>query len=119
MSHSTLQDFHYPVIIQSLRTGTSAVKHLNRGILQAHKWMLHFFSDRDSRRQFAIDVPRKHKEHYIISLREVRSAGGLFSVSKAAQNEPDHCSDLICLQERVWLHWICHIYENKEGSFHS
>lgn len=78
MSHSTLQDFHYPVIIQSLRTGTSGVKHLNRGILQAHKWMLHFFSDRDSRRQFAIDVPRKHKEHYIISLRQGQKRGRTF-----------------------------------------
>ncbi len=37
MSHSTLHGFHSLVIIQSLRIGTSAVKHLNGGILWAHR----------------------------------------------------------------------------------
>lgn len=54
MSHSTQHGFHYPVVIQSPRIGTSGVKHLCEergwGVYSNVQRMLHFCDDRDSAR---------------------------------------------------------------------
>lgn len=54
MSHSTQHGFHYPVVIQSLRIGTSGVKHLCEergwGVYSNAQRMHHFFDDHDSPR---------------------------------------------------------------------
>lgn len=97
MSHSTLHGFHYPVVIQSQRTGTSGVKHLNGGILQAIK---------DATLQFARCTDKQNIiVHFFLVLvffivpvrdRQVKTAWVDFSINTPPQNEPDQSSDLIC-----------------------
>lgn len=132
MSHSTLHGFHYPVVIQSLRTGTSGVKHLNGGGFTRTWRMLHFFNDHASTRQFAgriyTDRQREHNFTLLImfflssSSWEVgqSSNGGLFHLNKT-HTRTNQTKVLIWFVSRKEFGSIGFVtfYENKDESLHS
>lgn len=112
MSHSTLHGFHYPVIIQSLGTGTSEVKHLNGGILQAHEWCCAFLVTIIL--EDILQVNRKAEGTWLSisacfitfsSWDQCQIVGGVFH-NQTTSEEAGQGFNLICCQEKVWLWWI-------------